>query len=154
MDLNKVFDSFVSVLSKQRQHLTEDNIRYYLFAKMYDQDNDLTNYCLELPYNNEIGNPIKGNYDELDFSGLNHRELDMFYNGDEKIAMEIKFHRPSKTATGLPNKAGELFNDLKRLELIKQPNVRKIFVYVTDDEMHNYFLSSTRGITNPQLNSF
>jgi len=54
--------------------------------------------------------------------------------------------------TGLPNKAGELFNDLKRLELINLNGVRRIFVYVTDDEMHKYLSGGRRGIHNSALN--
>ena len=97
---------------------------------------------------------------ESDFSSLIvtknglHKKLDLFYKDQNcNVAIEIKFHRPSETTTGLPNKAGEIFNDIKRLQLICSENFKKYFVYVTDDEMNDYFINS-KGITNPSLNNY
>ena len=156
MNFDLLFESFSKELEKRIGILTEDNVRYMLFAKMLEQDPNLNNYTLELPYKGGKNNPL----DNVDFSSLAksnnslHQELDLLYcSGELFYAIEIKFHRPSMTATGLPNKAGVIFNDIKRLELIKDAKFRKLFVYVTDDEMHDYFINS-RGISNKCLHDY
>lgn len=156
MNLLNVFNNLKNELMNRTGILTEDNIRYYLFSKMYDQDNSLDNYYLELPYDSSLGMPLSGSNFSTLVTNRNgtHQELDLYYdNGNDKFAFEIKFHRPSDTTSGLPNKAGELFNDIKRLELITTANIRKFLVYITDDEMNNYF-TIHRGMTNSYLNAY
>ncbi len=136
MNLSVVFKDFCDELKKRKGFLSEDNIRFYWFASMLKQDSNLNNYSLEEPY-----------------SSIPGKELDLMYEDkDEILAIEIKFHRHTKdVAFPHPNSAGAIFDDIQRLPLwtssISKP-VRRIFLYVTDQEMHNY-LSSSSPTQNP-----
>lgn len=164
IDLDKVLTDFTKVLQQTEGVLTEDNIRYYFFAKMYDHDNDLRHYTLELPYEMiKSGNgnlPIKLN----DASSLKlsrpgdgpDQELDMFYyDGKECLCVEIKFHRSGTHKSDFPHTeaTGEMFNDMKRLQLIqskKHVDVRKLFLYITDPEMDDYLQNASETQRNSQ----
>ena len=50
MNIQQLFDDFCKELSQRQDIMTEDNIRYYWFAKMLVQDGVLDNYTLEKPY--------------------------------------------------------------------------------------------------------
>jgi len=155
MDFDKVFNSFFDDIANSTQILTEDSVRYILFCNMFKQDNDLNNYILELPYDKKY--KIFDNTDLDLLSEDGRKELDLLYidnNNKMYYAIEIKFHRPSPSESDKTNRAGKIFNDLGRLDIIKGKNIKKFFVYVTDDEMHKYFLSYPRGIKNTSLNSF
>lgn len=157
MNLNELFSEFSNKLKARTKLLTEDNIRYYLFAAMLKQDDNLNNYVLELPYVNEDNNLIKGDFGTLNNQG-ERLELDLYYSdGDEELIIEIKFHRKkSNSSAARTSGAGQLFNDIKRLELINTNNkkCKKMLVYVTDDVMHNYFTNPQGGNKNKNLKSF
>lgn len=145
MNFNKLFDDFRDEMIRRRGYLTEDNVRYYLFACMLRQDRNLNHYLLELPYSN-IGS-VKGLKSPNVPANSPKLQLDMCYSdGVEVVAIEIKFHRhPISSTTAFPHtmSAGGIFNDCRRLDIISaaSPDVklRKLLVYVTDDEMHAYF---------------
>lgn len=131
MNLSVVFKDFCDELKKREGFLSEDNIRFYWFSCMLRQDFDLNHYSLEEPY--------------ISISG---KELDLMYEGDNEIfAVEIKFHRhTSPEEFPHPNSAGSMFDDIQRLpKWSKSSNkkVRRLFLYVTDDEMHQYLSNPT-----------
>ena len=62
-------------------------------------------------------------------------------------AIEFKYHRRSpnpNSATTHSENAGELLKDFARLRDF--PNVQRLVVYLTDDEMLNYFKKPGRGL--------
>jgi len=130
MKLTEVFNSFCEKLSKREGKMTEDNIRYYWFAAMYEKDDELNHYTLEEPYDKTI---------------LPKKELDLLYkDGNEQWAIEMKFHRYSPDSDfAHTDAAGSIFNDLMRLQyapIYKEIcSTRRLFLYVTDDEMDEYF---------------
>ena len=153
MKSSNLFKSFVSELQNRTHYLTEDSVRFSFFACMLKQDNYLDNYILESPY----ALPITGAPTHITISnGLAaqspkakkpKQELDMYYHDNaknESWCIEIKFHRNpfAKTAFAHTDAAGSIFNDIKRLQLIHPllgRSIHRLLVYVTDDEMHNYF---------------
>lgn len=146
MNLNKLFFDFSSQLKNRIGTLTEDSVRYIFFSCMLSQDCDLNHYTLELPFEmmDGIQTPLIINKKYL----INKRthlvqELDLFYkDNNECLCVEFKFHRNPTTSSDYAHtvSAGSVFNDIKRLHLINSniDSLRKIVVYVTDDEMHNY----------------
>jgi hypothetical protein len=160
MNLEKVFRDFCDSLQKRTCVTSEDTIRYYWFAAMLqnDADYDLNNYSLEYPYllkEDIFSKDQKGN--------IAKKELDFLYNnGEECYCIEIKFHRnPDPNSTyAHPDAAGSLFNDLIRLAVF-QPGkayersnekvvmlpktTRRFLLYVTDDEMNQYFTDNSRS---------
>lgn len=143
-NLKRVFVNFASQLQNRDTNLeiTEDTVRMYLYKCMLDEDNDLNHYILELPYESKrtsLG--IKKNLLKKASNNGSHQELDLFYNDEKnKFAFEIKFHRKGTSSSNKTEKAGAIFNDLNRLNIINGKGIEKYFVYVTDDEMMNYFL--------------
>ena len=143
MNIQKVFDRFCKNLQNRTGIMTEDNIRYYWFAAMLKEDDELNNYTLEHPYK------------ELDLKTqdiLQNEELDLLYENKtnkEFFCFEMKFHRNNtdksfaKTAA-----AGSIFNDLQRLQQITNKNAHRYFLYVTDPVMDDYLLPSKRKIKN------
>lgn len=163
MDITELIENFASALYSREGILTEDNIRYYLFACMLRQDPDLNHYTLELPYQTIAESGYKDvklkdnhdlkivkpenteNTDSQITEGKLNQELDMFYdNGLQRFCIEIKFHRRIKGGTTFPHTmaVGELFNDIRRLQVLTTDNknveFRKFVLYVTDEEMHQY----------------
>ena len=66
------------------------------------------------------------------------------------LLFEIKYHRHKNATTSNKTKrAGDILNDIERLHVIsgkynkecilENVKIRKFFVYLTDDEMRNYF---------------
>ncbi|MBO4341422.1 MAG: hypothetical protein J5835_08355 [Bacteroidales bacterium] len=109
-------------------------------------------------------------------SGKWLQELDMLYdvtnkstlsedindqNDDAKnpiICIEVKFHRKSGLSTNRPEPeaAGRILNDMRRLQLLQPTadhSIIRLFVYVTDDDMHNYLSAVNRstGSFNPSF---
>lgn len=132
MQIESVFDTFCAELEKREGIITEDNIRYYWFASMLNEDDQLNHYTLEYPYSEQCGD-------------LQNEELDMLYQSDDETwCFEMKFHRngESESTYAHTDAAGSLFNDLLRLQALKQnakwKNARYFFLYVTDSEMYNY----------------
>lgn len=144
MNLNQLFCDFANGILSRTHHLTEDSIRYYFFNCMLRQDIDLNHYVLEFPYTSmkaENSGVVQINsISSLKKSSKGLRqEMDLYYEDNEIICAEFKFHRGKGKSTA---RAGELFNDMRRLQLVSSPNkhIHRLFVYVTDDEMHNYLL--------------
>ncbi len=148
MDINKVFNSFCKKLEERKGFLSEDNVRFYWFASMLEQDAELNHYSLEEPYPHSL----KG------------KELDLMYeSGDDMLCFEIKFHRHPKREDGeqhaFPHtmSAGEVFNDILRLPMWERAGkrIRHLFLYVTDEEMHKYLRKESKGDSyRQQLNDF
>lgn len=144
MDISKVFKTFVREIRKRTNIMTEDNIRYYWFASMLKQDEELNNYILEHPYNNE--------------PELMRKELDLLYKGPQvHLCFEMKFHRKSKDTT-FPhtNAAGAIFSDINRLPFFQtgddskaEQEIIRYFLYITDDTMHSYLsnISETKSLS-------
>lgn len=145
INLDDIFKNFCEKLSKRTGILTEDNVRYYWFAAMYEKDHELDHYTFEYPYM------------KAEVAELSNKELDLLYKGNsERWFFEIKFHRnvDTNSAYAHTDAAGALFNDMLRLQTIKCKNdelskgdffsARYFFLYVTDDEMYNY-LTTGRG---------
>lgn len=140
MNISTLLSDFATELAKRTGILTEDGVRYYLFAQMLKQDDDLNHYTLEQPY----GAPLAGK-----------EEMDIYYDdGKDSICIELKFHRcgTASSAFAHTDAAGSLFNDLRRLQAFvpftTTKPVRRLLVYVTDDEMHKY-LSVPSTTVNP-----
>lgn len=164
MNLQLLLDDFSTELKNRSGNLTEDSVRYYLFACMLRQDSQLNNYMLELPYDlmisSKASNGLPVNIDKQTIpngdqgKGFHNLELDMcYYNGSQCFSIEIKFHRHNNKSHAFPHtmSAGSLFNDLRRLELI-QPNplimeYDRLFLYVTDQEMHNYLVNDKNTVS-------
>ena len=151
MNLADVFKSFCEKLSKREGKMTEDNVRYYWFAAMYEKDNELNHYTLEKPYERkEIFEPEPRPKSKR--KKRSRKELDLLYdNGKQQWAMEIKFHRYSPTSvTALPDAAGAIFSDILRLQFAPvkpdKSSVRRLFLYVTDDEMDAYMSKGSGGL--------
>jgi len=128
MNLSSVVERFCENLSRRTGILTEDNIRFYWFAAMLEQDKELDHYSLEEPY-----------------TELKRKELDLLYqNDDEALCFEMKFHRhDTESSFAHTMAAGELFDDIQRLRYFAPADstkiVRRFFLYVTDVEMQKYF---------------
>lgn len=168
MDTNLLFTDFSAKLLRRGHLLTEDSIRYLFFSSMLAQDGDFNHYILELPYH-EIENP--SSYPVFINNGTKLRRdkknnlsqlLDLYYTDKEVvICTEFKFHRKGKICTSRDrtSSAGKLFNDLRRLNEILPcigVDLKRYLVYVTDDEMHNYFSGSIKSNTSyvKMLNEF
>lgn len=148
--ITKIFHSFAGFLSERKEILTEDNVRYYLFYSLVkgDEDSnnfDLNHFILERPYISEES-PLRSN--KILTKANSNKELDLFYDdkNENKFALEIKYHRKTKSTYAHTYEAGKIFNDLKRLSLIQNKEIKKFFVYVTDNEMHKYL--SGKNIKN------
>ncbi|MBQ0121714.1 MAG: hypothetical protein KBT13_11445 [Bacteroidales bacterium] len=144
MNMNLACQRFVSNLLKRNGNsfFSEDNIRFYWFEAMLNQDPDLNNYSLEEPYVKVAGN----------------KELDLMYEGmNEILCFEIKFHRNGSNKSEFPHtmSAGEVINDIFRLPQwakvgINKP-IRKFLLYVTDKEMHDYLSYKKTNVFSSQL---
>lgn len=165
IDFQKLMSEFAVDISNRTGLLTEDSVRYYVFKAFLTQDNKLNNYTLELPYDSiTFGKENPYHIQLLKNDGLERRndklelELDLFHtNESEKICMEIKFHRhPSDINFPMPQAAGSLFNDLRRLQLFSSTDgrkIRKLFLYVTDSLMDKYLKGGGNGYREA-LNNF
>lgn len=155
MNLNQLFCDFANGILSRTQRLTEDSIRYYFFNCMLRQDINLDHYVLEFPYalmkiTNLGGIHINSNSHLKNSSRGLGQELDLYHEDNEIICAEFKFHRGSGKSTA---RAGELFNDMRRLQLFSSPTKRihRLLVYITDDEMHKYLLWKSQLRSIPTL---
>lgn len=159
MDLDKAFSLFISHLNARKGHLTEDGVRYYWFASMLEQDKNLNNYALELPYEKmkESSYHLSSAINSTEVHNAADRlALDFMYKDDstnEVICMEIKFHRngDSNSTYAHPDEAGKIINDMRRLQAINPSEgyrLRRLFLYVTDDEMADYFNKRSSAYRN------
>ena len=154
MDLNRLFYDFGDLLTRRTNYLTEDSVRYCLFSCMLRQDPLVDHYTMEMPYDlmsQTANSGIIASPGMLKESrGTFRQELDLVYDDgvSDIICVEIKFHRHTDILQGKKRSdyahtdaAGKIINDMRRLAVINsagQRVVRRLFVYVTDDEMHNY----------------
>lgn len=143
MDIKLVCQRFASNLLKRNSNnfFSEDNIRFYWYEAMLNQDPELNNYSLEEPYVKVNGN----------------KELDLMYETENKVlCFEIKFHRNGSNKSEYPHtmSAGEVINDVFRLPHwtkvgVNKP-IRKYLLYVTDQEMHDYLsYKKTNAYSSP-----
>ena len=159
MDFSKLLVDLSSSLASRSGILTEDTVRYYLYHHMLFQDPDLNHYTLELPYdsirkglcpnvrlveNHGLKTTTSSNHNKKSEGKLN-QELDMYYdNGLEQFCVEVKFHRHAGNGSDFAHTmaAGQLINDFRRLQLLRPAgegqNFKRVMLYVTDNEMHNY----------------
>lgn len=160
MDINRVIFDFSVLLTNRTNYLTEDSVRYCLFSCMLRQDGEIDHYTMEMPYYlmKQLTNErVIASTETLKApSGIVRQELDLLYDDGENdiICIEIKFHRhvdlqqrKKESAYAHTDAAGRIINDMRRLALIKAGKdrvVRRLFIYVTDDEMNNY-LSNNNG---------
>lgn len=131
MNTNQLFADFCGELVKRTQLLTEDNIRYYWFAQMLNQDKVLDHYCLEAPYSTWIPQN----------QAMQRKQIDVYYNDGNNDAhfVEIKFYRKVQGSTlTMTEDAGKLINDMYRVNTIPYSFGRRLFLFVTDDCMENY----------------
>lgn len=166
IDFQKLMAEFAADISERTGLLTEDSVRYYVFKAFLSQDSNLNNYTLELPYEsitydkkgNKYGVRLIKNDGLEKKNGKLDQELDLYHSNDgEPICMEIKFHRhPSDINFPMPQAAGSLFNDLRRLQLFSSTDgrkIRKLFLYVTDSLMDKYLKGGGNGYRKA-LNNF
>ena len=149
MDLELVFKDFCSQLRTRTEFTSEDTVRYYWFASMLEKgiDKTLNYYSLEEPYDStKLKAKIKG---------TNRQELDLWYKNGRRpfneFAMEIKYHRQSKSDYAKTSAAGSIFGDLLRLLEFKKlasKNGKRLFLYVTDDVMDEYLGLKKRSKKN------
>jgi hypothetical protein len=161
MNPHRLYRDFIAELQNRTHYLTEDSIRYYFFACMFKQDPTLDNYIMELPYTSFVsGSPYhiyvnSGLASPISTTHSPQQELDMYYYDNANKGsyyIEFKFHRnPAGKTYAHTDAAGRIINDIKRLHLI-QPKpgqtIRRLLVYVTDDEMNNYLNAATRIYMN------
>ena len=83
------------------------------------------------------------------------QELDLYYDDGqgEIICIEFKFHRTGCVSSTFAHTdaAGRIINDLRRLQLIQASSnvpIKRLLVYVTDDEMHNYLANTAHSSQN------
>lgn len=167
MNINLLFNDFCKVLQNCKQILTEDSIRYYFYGCMLKQDSFFYDYTMELPYQEIATNkslpisliPNHGlfyNSYKQKGGGMRtqlNQELDLYYNnGTECYCIEVKFHHDSPNSEyAHTSAAGELFNDIRRLQTIVSSSgrpIRKFLVYVADDIMWTYLSGKPSGINN------
>ena len=151
MDLELLFKEFAISLSSRDTILTEDSVRYIFYSCMLRQDDVLGHYIMEVPYKSILDGDIQFLTLDQDNglittpSGKLFQELDMLYDDstDTRICVEIKFHRTGnlESTYAHTDAAGRIINDIRRLQLIhstQRDYFCRLFVYVTDDNMHKY----------------
>ena len=136
----KTFEDHLSQRLKDRIYTTEDSVRYSFYASIV-QHTSLPPSSIVLEY---AHNTIPGA--KIDTVIPN-------YNGQEVI-IEFKYDRatPGGHNAPRPNKAGKLFNDIRRL-LIFSANpmnlpAMRIFVYLTDPEMTSYMKNEQNNLSS------
>lgn len=155
--LSNVFREFknnLDILFNKHSSLSEEDVRYALYLAFYNKNKNkkIENIYLEFPYDRLVSN-----YNNIFIPNKNGvvNELDaLIYNDnlnhDEYYLFEIKYHRRKKNTTSNKTKrAGDILNDIERLHVIsgiynekfipKNVKIRKFFVYLTDDEMIDYY---------------
>lgn len=166
MNLNQLFNDLSADLQRRTVLMTEDTVRYYFYNCMLRQDKKINHYVLELPYQELLANPTRycaqiPSTTSLirNSKGSLEQELDIYYEDPsiDSMCIELKFHRNAPHSSyAHTSAAGDLFNDLQRLQQIKPVKTicKRLLVYVTDDVMGNYlsgFSGSGKsgGIKNP-----
>jgi hypothetical protein len=135
LDIYKEFNELLKVRLEKRIYTTEDSVRYTFFAAMLEKGGlKPEDFILELPHNR-----------------INRARIDTYiveYNQQQMI-IEFKYHRsiPSEKNSPRPQKAGQLFNDIRRLNAfhVKDPAIR-LLIYLTDTEMVSYMKNKRNGL--------
>ena len=112
---------------------TEDSVRYTLFASMLQHNIDPDMVILEFPHP-EIPRAQIDTWIP-DFQG-------------KSIAIEFKYDRETPGGSNQPKtqKAGAVFRDLRRLQLVStKTSAACYFVYVSTEEMNAYYKNPTNG---------
>lgn len=136
--LNVAVDTAIPLIKRRLEMqaqvpFSEDNFRYLVFHGLFKSGIDVTRIVLEYP---RPGN----SREKIDTVILDE-------NGTPQVAIEFKYHRRSpnpKSATTHSENAGKLLKDFARLRDF--PNVQRLVMYLTDDEMLNYFKKPGRGL--------
>ena len=129
-----IFNKFSNLLFerlKSGKYTEEDTIRYLFFYSCTQNGIAPNDFTLEKHV----------------FPDEPKAELDTFIeenNERPSVAVEFKYDRnpENKSNNARTVQAGEIVKDLRRLTQISKAD-RKLFVYVTDDEMRNYFENQT-----------
>lgn len=137
-DFSEIFENFSELLKerfseqkklgKTEYRVEEDTIRYFFFYAVTTSDYyKATDFWLEGHF-----------YDNK------NAELDTFINpkNEEKsIAIEFKYNRLNneKSDGAKTDNAGNIFRDLNRLAHLGKKAQRKLFVYVANNVMKDYF---------------
>ncbi|MDE0509208.1 MAG: hypothetical protein OXI17_11305 [Gammaproteobacteria bacterium] len=133
--MRKIFEEFADLLDKRLEEkvpTTEDSVRYTLFASMLQNKIDPNEIELEHPH------PM-----------IDGAQIDTWLRdfGGNPVGIEFKYDRPAQgTSKAIINKterAGAVFEDLRRLQLLTSSErpVECYLVYVTSEEMNKYFNS-------------
>ena len=123
------------LVSCLKNKVSEDGVRYSFFNSVVAVGG-LTPSQISLEYPH---NAVKG------------AKIDTYiphFKGYE-VVVEFKYDRaiPSGKNSPRPQKAGKLFNDMRRLlEFKVQGNAIRLFVYLTDDEMADYMRNARNGL--------
>lgn len=130
--LNAAVDAAIPLIKRRLEMqapFSEDNFRYLVFHGLFKSGIDVTRIALEYP---RPGN----SREKIDTVILDE-------NGTPQVAIEFKYHRkiPSRANQPRTMKASELLADFARLRDF--PNVQRLVVYLTDDEMLKYFKNKT-----------
>ena len=138
--MNDVLERFSKLLETRlgkRVFTTEDSVRYTFFAALLDVTN------------------LKPEQVILEYShpAIDGAKVDTWIQEllGETVAIEFKYDRkiPSGKNSPKPQKAGKLFHDLYRLLVIDGHDpIRKIFVYLTSEEMAKYMRKSKNGLND------
>ena len=159
MELIPLLQSFSQEIKRRTNILNEDLVRYTFYSCLLRKDKNLNSYVVELPYK-EMGRgasfhrlrvPTANASILKSADGTIRQKLDLFYDDYKNniYCIEFKFHRKANSSFDLTSAAGSVFNDLLRLQTISplygDTRVRRLFVYVTDNEMHNYFTNKNNA---------
>lgn len=133
--MDEIFNYFTEEIGQRLGSVftTEDSVRYTFFhaltSKSKVQPNDV---ILEFPH------PL-----------IRNAQIDTYIPSglDVKIAMEFKYDRRTEATAPRSQKAGKVLNDIYRLSLInKEFAEKRLFIYLTDDEMASYFRNPQNGL--------
>jgi hypothetical protein len=133
----RLFNQELGIRLENDVYTNEDSVRYTFFGILVrDIHLALDHLVLEFPHETIRGAKIDAYFP--DFQG-------------KEVIIEFKYDRaiPSGSNSPRPQKAGMLFNDMKRLLAFKTslPAMR-LFIYLTDDEMIRYMRNPKNNLVN------
>jgi len=131
----KIFSEYLTFRLTDHIYTTEDSVRYVFFASLL-QSLKLSPNDVILEYPHDV---------------IKRAKIDTFIPGlnNSSIAIEFKYDRkiPSGKNSPKPQKAGKLFNDIRRLLLFKQSeDIQCYFIYLTDEEMNAYLTNQNNKL--------
>ena len=114
---------------------SEDLVRYVFFQSLVVCGVQLHQFAFEYPH------PVE------DRARVDTVLVDR--QGRPEVALEVKFHRSNRSGTNLPRPqlAGMLVHDVARLATFTPSTVGRFLLYVTDNEMADYFSNPSNGLT-------